>query len=356
MGAAPVVKGYKLRATKINRCGLPLEGPANRLVTDCFVSVKTTPVMKDRQELEQANAEGRVVFSDTTPPTRKHHNLEVVMAGVDPDLWALFLGWPRILDYNGKVIGYGDKKEVANDVGVAIEVWTGGSTDEDCGIPDDDTVFSLPDSGLTYGYFLAGATEWTPPPFSIEAAMSTFAMTGITIPMSQWGRGPYNVARIDSSGTAGRLLEPIEKGRHLTFFRTPVDPPEATEGAVSLNVQSIFTGDPYFGIGAADVAPDQDDSRTATITVTGAPTGGDFAVAFSGHDLPATITYDSNAAAAKTALAGIDDGYAAAEFTVTGGALPSTALVVSYPAALGDLELVSAALTGGTDPDVEITY
>lgn len=356
MGAAPVVKGYKLRATKINRCGLPLEGPANRLVTDCFVSVKTTPVMKDRQELEQANAEGRVVFSDTTPPTRKHHTVEVVMAGVDPDVWALFLGYPRILDYNGKVIGYGDKKDVAADVGVALEVWSGGSTDEDCGVPDSDTVFSLTDSGRTYGYLLLGATEWTPPPLTVEAAMSTFAMTGITIPMSQWGRGPYNVARIDAQGTAGRLLEPIEKDRHLTFFRTPVDPPEATDGAVSLNIQSLFLADPYFGTEAADVAPDQDDSRTATITVTGTPTGGSFVVRFSGNDLPATIAYNSANSAAKTALVAIDDGYSASDFTVTGGALPGAALVVTYPAALGDLELVSASLTGGTAPAVAITY
>lgn len=185
--------------------------------------------------------------------------------------------------------------------------------------------------------------------------MSNFAMSGITIPMSQWGRGPYNVARINSGGTAGRLLEPVDKDRHLTFFRTPVDPPEATDGAVSLSVQSVFAANTYFGPSAVAVAPDQDDSAQATITVTGTPTGGNFVVAFSANDLPATITYNSTAAAAKTALAGLDDGHLASEFTVTGGTLPGTPLVVSYPAVLGDLKRVSAALTGGTAPAVTIT-
>lgn len=355
MGAAPVVKGYKLRATKINRCGLPLEGPANRLVTDCFVSVKTTPVMKDRQELEQANAEGRVIFSDTTPPSRKHHTVEVTMAGVDPDIWALFLGYPRILDYNGKVIGYGDKKDVLSDVGVALEVWTGGSTDDDCGTPSDDTVFSQPTTGRTYGYLLLGASEWTPPPITVEAAMSTFAMTGITTAMSQWGRGPYNVARIDASGTAGRLLAPIEKDRHLTYFRSPITPPDATDGAVALSVQSLFAANTYFGASAVAVAPAQSNTKSATVTVTGTPTGGSFVVKFSANNLQATIAYNSANSAAKTALVGIDDGWTASDFTVTGGALPGSPLVVTYPAVLGSLQLVSAALTGGTSPAVTIS-
>ncbi|AQT78322.1 hypothetical protein B1R94_02325 [Mycolicibacterium litorale] len=357
MSVAPVVKGYKLRATKTDRCGLPLEGPKNRFVTDCFVSVKTTPVMKDRQELEQPNAEGRVIFSDTTPPSRKHHNAEIVMAGIDPEQWALFLNYPTILDHNGNVIGFGDKKDVDSKTGLAIEVWTGGSTDDDCGIPDDDTIFSLPDSGLTYGYLLMCVTEFTPPPISIEAAISTFTMTGITTPMSRWGRGPYNVARIDNSGTAGRLLVPIEKDRHLTWFRTPVDPPETTDGAVSLGIQSLFTVDPYFGSGAADVAPDQDDSLEATITVTGSPTGGNFTVKFANWDssLSATIAYNSTNSAAKTAISGVDDGHLAAEFTVTGGALPGTALVVKYPAVLGAMSIGTKALIGGTAPDVAIS-
>jgi hypothetical protein len=95
---------------------------------------------------------------------------------------------------------------------------------------------------------------------------------------------------------------------------------------------------------------------TVTLTVTGIPTGGSFPLAFSGKGgKSATIVFNSTNAQAKTALGGMDDDIAAAAFTVVGGALPGTALVITYPAILGTASATGTGLTGGTSPAAAVT-
>lgn len=264
MANFPIVKGVKLRATKINSCGLPIAGPANTMVTDGFVSVKADPVMNDAKELEQTNAEGKTCVIDRTPPERKHHKVTVELCNVNPGLITLFNGWEQIVDWNDMPVGFRDQKSVDGDYGVALEVWTGGRAEEDCLIPSDDAIFTNPGTGKKYGYFLIGGTEWMPGGISISAAVATFTLDGISVAMPQWGRGPWNVAALDANNTPGRLLTPMNDDAHYAFFRTPIAPPEATEDqeAQPLAIASIFTAPDYYfggpgGAPAADVAPDQ---------------------------------------------------------------------------------------------------
>lgn len=264
MAVFPIVKGVRARATKITNCGLPVAGAANFLVTDGYVSVKLTPVMNEAKELEQLNAEGRVCVMDRTPPERKHYRVDLELCQVNTGLITMFNGWEQVLDYADKPVGYRDQKAVDDEYGVAVEIWTGGRAEEDCPIPDDDTVFSAAGSGLRYGYLLFGATEWTVGEVNVNANVATLTLSGITIPMPQWGRGPWNVAAIDGSNTAGRLLAPVNDDAHYTFFRTVIAPPEPTteHAPQPLEVASIFQApDYYFGgpgnAPAADVAPDQ---------------------------------------------------------------------------------------------------
>lgn len=93
---------------------------------------------------------------------------------------------------------------------------------------------------------------------------------------------------------------------------------------------------------------------TKTVTTTGVPTGGGFTLKFSGDGTESpSITFNSSAANLKTQVVAIDDSYVAADFTTAGGALP-TAITVTYPAVLGDLQLGTNSLTGGTSPSVNI--
>lgn len=45
--AFAVVKGYALRVTKVDSCGLPIQGNANRIVTEGFIRVNLDPNMKE---------------------------------------------------------------------------------------------------------------------------------------------------------------------------------------------------------------------------------------------------------------------------------------------------------------------
>lgn len=364
MATIPVVKGLKLRATLTDGCGKPIEGPSNRLVTDGFISAKLTPEMKAAQELEQTNAEGKVAFFDRTPPERKRHNAELVLCGVDPDLFAMFSQYTRILDYDDKPIGYADKSEVDSTVGVALEIWTGGTGDDDCPPPTDDSIFTSSVSGKHYGYLLFGSSEWVPGDFSVEAGFANFTLSGITIPMRHWGRGPYNVATINANGDAGRLLVPVDKDRHLTFFRTAIEPPEATDGAVPLDLSGFADPDFYFGsatngvVDAADVAPEQVAvDQGYAVTITGVPTGGNFAltVEYTDQDdkTASTILFNSTPAQAKTILVALDDGYDASDWTVTGTNLPAGTITIVPPPGVV-ITNGTAALTGGTTPAVHV--
>jgi hypothetical protein len=264
MSVFPVIKGVRLRATRINSCGLPIEGQANRLVTDGFVSVELAPVMRDAQDLEQVNAEGQVCVTDRTPPTRKHYTVTVELCNVNTGLISMFNGWSQVLDYANNSVGFEDDDDVDADYGVALEVWTGGRSDDDCPAPESDQVFTGAGSGKGYGYLLFGANEFTLGNVKVDANISTFTLTGRSIALSQWGRGPYNVVPIDDTNTAGRLLKPLDRDAHFLLQRTTIAPPPITEGAnpVPLEISSAFT-DPNFYFGgpnsepAADVAPEQ---------------------------------------------------------------------------------------------------
>jgi len=264
MGAFPIFKGLAMRATRIDACGKPIEGDGNRLVTKGFISVQLTPVMRARQEPEQIAADGLVCFSGTTPATRKWHTVEVQFCGVDPELISMLTGYEKVLGYDDAVIGMGDLPDVDDEYGVAIEVWTGGDSDDDCPEPLDDTVFGATDGGKTNGYLLFGAREWMPTGnMLINDGIATFGLSGITYRIPQWGRGPYNVLQ-DKTGKASRLKVGPGNKRHYTLLRTKVAPPKPTDGAVKLSVQSIFLpASPYYGATAAEIAPDQTDKAAA---------------------------------------------------------------------------------------------
>lgn len=363
-----VVKGERLRVTKVNDCGRPLPGAANRLVTEGFIEVGLTPEMKAAEELETTNAAGKVCVKDRTPPERKRWNVALNLCDVDPDLWALIASWSRILDFDGNPIGVRDRKSVDADTGVMFELWTGGESSDDCPLPTDDSIFSTLGTGRNYGYLSFMGTEFTADGLTVNAQPSTFAFTGISKEPKQWGRGPYNVAGIDSDGTPGRLLVPFydeDDDNHLILFRTPVAPPEVTDGAVALDIAGKFTGPSsyYYGLNgntglAADIAPEQaaeDQGYTLTVgAVGGAATGGDFKIAVDYLDgtqsAPITVAWNAVHGTIKTSLVTLDDGYDTNDWTTSAtGALPGGVVTIVPPPGV-ELSVVDNDLTGPGAP------
>lgn len=362
MGNIAVFKGTKLRATKTDACGKPISGAAHRIVTDCWVGVKADPEMKQAEELELQNAEGGVIFADRTAAERKRYNVTLEVGGVDPDLFALLCSWARILDYDGNPIGVRDRKKVENEFGVALEFWTAGRSEKDCVTPTSDTGLASTGSNKSYGYLLLVASEfYNSSGFDIRAAITAFTLAGITIDPVGWGRGPYNVQERDSSGSPGRLLVPAYDAadeNHLNFFRTKVPPPAVTNGAVALDLTgpgkfegtTYYYGDPSGNTtAAADVAPSQDDASGYVLAFTGSPDGGSHDIVVTGSATPAVIAYNATNTAAKAVFAALDDGHTAAEWTVTGGALPGSPLTIIPPIGvtltLGDNDLTAPSGT-----------
>lgn len=345
--AFAVVKGEALRVTKTDSCGKPLQGAANRIVTDGFIEFNIDPEMKAREDLETTNAAGSVRVSATTPAERKWWNISAQLCDVDPDLWALILAWARVTDYDGNPIGVRDRKSTETDTGVMFELWTGQSDDDGCEIPTDDSIFSSTVGGKQHGYLAIGGKEFVTSTIGVSASPTNFTLNGRSYAPKHWGRGPYNVAAIDSSGTAGRLLvplyDPVDEN-HLALFSTPIAPPKPTKGACELAVQSIFTGpsNNYFGATAADVAPAQPICNATVYTVAVSGTG-NFKLSVGG-DPTANIVHTALPAAVQSAieaLAGVEVG----QVQVTGTAGNYT---VKLDPALGVLGADSTGLTGGT--------
>ena len=355
-----MVKSPRMRATKVNNCGLPQSGAGNYVVTDGYVSATISPVFQEAEELEQRNAEGRQCVLDRTPPERKYYNLTLVLCQVNTCLITLFSSWAQELDWEGNAVGFRDQRRVESDYGVALELWTGGKAAGDCPTPTNDDIFASTGSGRDYGYILTFGTEFVLGDIEIGAQVSTFTLTGISFAGPQWGRGPWNVVPVDANDTAGRLITPVGEDDQLIILRTPIAPPEVTPGSecCPLDITGTFEAPDYYfggplGEPAADVAPAQPicgSSEVQSVIATGA-TAGTFTLTFSGQTT-APIDFDAVAADVKTALDALSN-LEVGDTVVAGGPLPGTAVTVTFGGQYAgenvpQMTADSTGLTGGT--------
>lgn len=94
-------------------------------------------------------------------------------------------------------------------------------------------------------------------------------------------------------------------------------------------------------------------NEVQTITITGTPAGGTFTLTYSGNTT-AAIAFDATSADVVTALELLEN---IEDVTATGGALPGTAVVVTFVDPTGNLPMMTAtsSLTGGSSPAIAIT-
>lgn len=352
-----IVKGRRLRLTLTDSCGLPKAGPRSRAVTKGFITVTASPQMRDREDLEQANAEGGICVSDSTAPERKWWNISVEFCKVSTCIYNMLMDWEIVTSWDGKAIGFSDRKTIPEDRGVALELWSGVGSDDECDEPDDDSVFAGTSSVSKYGYLLWPAVkEWAlGGDLQIGASISTFTLTGRTNAGTRWGRGPYNVVATDADNTPGRLLAPIKKDQHFRLFETTVAPPEASSECCGLILPS-----PYFGGSAAETGPTQPDcgevasNEVQTVTITGSPTGGSYTLTFQGQTT-GSIAHNAAAAAVQAALVALSN-IGMGNVTVTGST--GGPYTCTFGGDLAQLNLpamtATASLTGGTSPAVGV--
>lgn len=242
MAGMKVVRGKRLRVTRVDRCGMPLAGPQSTLVTKGFVTVTYSQAMKDAEDLEQTNADGEICVADRTPPQIKWATVNITLCDVDPALLALMTGMPQVLDHDNDPVGFRINREIQTDQGFALELWSGTAGD-DCQEPTDDSILEATEPVMDYGYWLAPAVvEGVIGDIEIGASVTTFTVSGRAVSAPRWGRGPYEVVAADEENTPGRLLAPIHAGDFIHVQRTSIAPPEVTDGASELTVPT-----PYYG-------------------------------------------------------------------------------------------------------------
>lgn len=225
-----LVRGRRMRVTRLDGCGAPIEGVCSTVVTEGFVSVAMTANSEEPEEVTVTNAGGKVCVKDPLPPEFTGFGVEITFCEVDPDLYEIVTGQTVVMSSDTVPVPVGF--QVGTDVdlsasGFALELW---ST-----VPGQ----ACTGAGGNFGYILLPFVQGgIIGDFTIENAAVSFVITGANSKDgNSWGVGPYNVVMGGVDGTVPSPLKTaIGPYKHLHVERTTLAPPEATDGCVDLTI------------------------------------------------------------------------------------------------------------------------
>jgi hypothetical protein len=219
-----LVKGRRIRLTRLDGCGRPVFGDCSTSVSKGFISVAFTANTTQSDEINVTNAAGETCVFEPAETTLTGYAVEIAFCEVDPELFSLVTGQPVVTDASGNVIGFDlDTKTSLSGQGFALELWAGSAAGDAC---------ATEGSQGSFGYlllpFLQGGIVGD---FTVENGAVTFTLTGAnTRDGNSWGVGPYSDIQIDGTGQPGPMLTPIGSTVALRTILTDVAPPEAVCG------------------------------------------------------------------------------------------------------------------------------
>lgn len=214
----PLVRGRRLRATRLDACGRLASAECSSITTKGFVSVALTANIDEGEEISVVNASGERCVSDKPTATFTGYGVQITFCDVDPQLYAMMTNQSVVFDSQGDAVGFRMNTGVdTGGAGFALELWSG--------VPG--VACDTPGAGGSYGYlllpFVSGGVLGD---FTIENGAVTFTLQNAsTKDGSAWGVGPYDVVP-GVGGVAGPLLTPIDSRDHLHVQYTTVAPPE----------------------------------------------------------------------------------------------------------------------------------
>jgi hypothetical protein len=237
-----LVKGRRMRATRLDGCGRPVYGDESTVVSRGFISVAFTANTSESDEINVTNAAGETCVAEASEVTLSGYGVEITFCEVDPELFSLFTGQPVLRDAFGQVIGLDIDTSIRLDnSGVALELWAGAPSGDAC----------APGAAAAqgqFGYlllpFLQGGILGD---FTVENAAITFTLTGAnTRNGGSWGKGPYDVM-VNPGANGGEpflgpMLEPVSPTTALRLLLVDVAPPAAYAGARPLMDAGAGTG------------------------------------------------------------------------------------------------------------------
>lgn len=225
-----LLKGRRLRATRLDACGRPVYGDDAVVTSKGFISVGFTANTAETDEINVLNAAGETIAYEASVTSLRGYGIEIVLGEVDPELFSLITGQPVVLDADGNPSGFDiDTQITLTGQGFALELWAGAPAGDAC--EDEDAQGS-------YGYlllpFLQGGILGD---FSVENGAISFTITGAnTKDGNAWGRGPYNVVLNPGEDPGdpkvpGPMITPVSTTTALRVLIVDVAPPEALTGS-----------------------------------------------------------------------------------------------------------------------------
>ena len=220
----PLVKGRRIRVTRLDGCGRPIYGDDSQVVSKGFVSVGFTANTTETDEISQPNASGEVCIYEPSETSLVGYGVEIAFCKVDPDLLALVTGQNVVLSADGQTaIGFDiDTKIGLENSNFALELWTGSPTGDACATDGSQGQFGY----ILLAYLRGGILG----DFTVENAAVTFTVTGAnTREGNAWGRGPYNV--MTDGGVPAPMSTPITTSTALRTMLVDLAPPADVCGA-----------------------------------------------------------------------------------------------------------------------------
>jgi len=223
-----LVKGRRIRVTKLDACGRPIYGDDSQVVSKGFIQVAFTANTTESDEINVTNAAGEVCVYEASVTSLVGYGIEVQFCEVDPELFSLVTGQPVVLGADGStVIGFDvDTKIGLENSRFSLELWAGAPSGDAC---------STEGAQGSYGYlllpFLTGGILGD---FTVENGAVTFTLTGAnTKEGNGWGVGPYRDIMLSNDVTPvpGPMTSPVSTSVALRTMIVDVAPPEDACGA-----------------------------------------------------------------------------------------------------------------------------
>lgn len=225
----PLVRGLRIRVTRLDECGEPVEGACSQVVSKGFISVGMSDDVEAPDVANQKNANGEYCYYDQTDPQLNFVNAEIQLCEVDPDLFEMMTGAPLVLNAQGDTSGFDTNHDTYASAAFALEVWSKAKATSNV---------ACPPGGQEYGYFLMPFLKrGSFGDLTVENAGINFTVSATSERGTPWGVGPYDV-ELDAAGNPGPLVTPISATGHRRLMFTQVPPPDPMCGCQPLDIES----------------------------------------------------------------------------------------------------------------------
>lgn len=211
------IKGYRMRLTALDACGVPLEvdDTCRTVVSDGFIAVTLLGDYLDGQAYQSRNIYGELCINDKDPGQLVRATATVTLCDVNPDVLALLSdGQPLLADGEAYGSSWDTERRWS---GVSLEVWTkalGGT---------------CPEWGYLVVPWLRGM-RLSQDVLIAETAL-TVTVAADALAASGWASGPYPDEPLRSA---------LPDGSVFGLARTTVPPPDLAD--LSLCVDRLLPG------------------------------------------------------------------------------------------------------------------